>query len=78
MAIKVNKIHLYYPKVEDGSPYITFTANKDNVQVTIDSFEEVVHKIESKDFDMQHILKSEKQCGDCDMRYHCNPRVYSK
>ena len=75
---KVNKIHLYYPKVEDGSPYITFPANKDNVQVTIDSFEEVVHKIEKKDFDMKHILKSEKQCGDCDMRYHCNPRQYSK
>lgn len=74
---KVSKMHLYYPKEEDSSPYITFKSNKDNIQATISIFDEVVNKIETKDYSMHHITKSEKQCGDCDMRYHCNPRQYS-
>ncbi|MES2514705.1 MAG: ATP-dependent DNA helicase [Bacteroidota bacterium] len=75
---KVSKMHLYYPKVEDGSPYVTFNSNKDNITSTIKSFDDVVTKIENKNFDMGHIIKSEKQCGDCDMRFHCNPKQYFK
>lgn len=74
---KVSKMHLYYPKEEAGSPYVTFKANKDNVSQTIAVFDEVVNKIEKKNYDMQHVVKSEKQCGDCDMRYHCNPKQYN-
>jgi DNA helicase-2/ATP-dependent DNA helicase PcrA len=74
---KVSKMHLYYPKEEDSSPYITFPANKDNIQHTISIFDGVVNKIETKNYDMKHITKSEKQCGDCDMRFHCNPKQYS-
>ncbi|MES2565468.1 MAG: ATP-dependent DNA helicase [Bacteroidota bacterium] len=73
---RVSKMHLYYPKEEDGSSYITFTSNKSNIQTTIKNFDEIVNKIETKDFAMDHIIKSEKQCGDCDMRFHCNPRKY--
>jgi DNA helicase II / ATP-dependent DNA helicase PcrA len=74
---KVSKMHLYYPKEEDSSPYITFNANKDNIQHTISVFDGVVNKIETKNYDMSHIAKSEKHCGNCDMRYHCNPKQYS-
>jgi DNA helicase-2/ATP-dependent DNA helicase PcrA len=70
-------MHLYYPKEDDASPYITFKSNKDNIQHTITVFDEVVNKIETKNYDMTHINKSEKQCGDCDMRFHCNPKHYS-
>ena len=74
---KVSKMHLYYPKEEeDSSPYITFKANKDNIQHTISIFDDVVHKIETKNYDMSCTPKSEKQCADCDMRFHCNPRQY--
>jgi len=73
----VSKMHLYYPKEEDGSPYVTFGSNKDNIGYTIATFDQVVSKIEKKDYDMTNTVKSEKQCGDCDMRYHCNPRTYS-
>jgi DNA helicase II / ATP-dependent DNA helicase PcrA len=73
---KVSKMHLYYPKEEDSSPYITFNVNKDNIQHTISVFDDVVNKIESKNYDMNHITKSEKQCGSCDMRFHCNPKQY--
>jgi DNA helicase-2/ATP-dependent DNA helicase PcrA len=74
---KVSKMHLYYPKEENANPNITFNANKDNIKHTISIFDEVVHKIETKDYDMKNITKSEKQCGNCDMRYYCNPKQYS-
>lgn len=74
---KVSKMHLYYPKEADSSPYVTFDSNADNIQYTISVFDEVVRKIEQKDYDMGSIKKSEKHCGNCDMRYHCNPKQYS-
>jgi DNA helicase-2/ATP-dependent DNA helicase PcrA len=74
---KVSKMHLYYPKEEDSSPYITFNSDKDNIEFTISVFDEVVNKIENKNYDMSNTVKSEKQCGECDMRFHCNPRSYS-
>ncbi len=70
---KVSKIHLYFPKEELGSPYITFKKDHGHIDQTIASFEQVVNKIERKDFDNSHIVKSEKQCGNCDMRFYCNP-----
>lgn len=75
---KVSRLHLYYPKEENGSPYITFESNRDNIEITINSFENVVKKIETKNYDMSKIIKSEKQCGNCDMRYHCNPKHFNK
>jgi len=73
---KVSKMHLYYPKEEDSSPYISFKKNEDTISNTIASFDEIVRKIGSKDFDISHIDKNEKQCGECDMRFHCNPGSY--
>jgi len=73
----VSKMHLYYPKEEDGSPYISFKSNKDNIQYTVSVFDEVVKNIEKKDYSMNKTIKSEKLCGDCDMRFHCNPKQYN-
>ncbi len=70
----VTKMHLYYPKVEDGNPRITFNYQSHNIETTISSFEDVVKKIEKKDFSMEGIRKSEKHCSDCDMRFYCNNR----
>jgi len=74
---EVSRLHLYYPKEEQGSPYITFPVNEDKITQTIASFDRVVKKIEKKDFEMSHIVKNDKQCGSCDMRYYCNPRQYN-
>jgi DNA helicase-2/ATP-dependent DNA helicase PcrA len=74
---KVSRLHLYYPKEEQGSPYVTFPANPEKINQTITSFDRVVKKIEKKDFDTKHIVRNEKQCGSCDMRYYCNPRQYN-
>lgn len=72
----VSKMHLYYPKEEDGSPYISFPYKHELIDNTVATFDKVVRKIENKDFDMGNVVKSEKQCGNCDMRYHCNPKQY--
>ncbi|NLR68540.1 ATP-dependent helicase [Chitinophaga varians] len=73
---KVSKMHLYFPKEDEGSPYISFLYNPERITNTIRAFDEVVNKIENKNFDMDTVVKSEKQCGNCDMRYHCNPKQY--
>ncbi len=74
---RVSRMNLYYPKEENGSPLVSFPYNRDNIGVTVDSFDEVVRKIEATNFDMTHTPKTEKLCSDCDMRYHCNPRKFS-
>ena len=73
----VSKMHLYYPKEDDGSPYVSFRKNVLTINNTITSFEEVVNKIESKNFNDSHVKKCEKLCSSCDMRYYCNPRYYN-
>ena len=67
-------MNLYYPKEEEGNPNIPFKFDRDRIDHTIASFDEVVEKIEKKDFRLGSIVKSEKQCAECDMRFHCNPK----
>jgi DNA helicase II / ATP-dependent DNA helicase PcrA len=73
----VSKMHLYYPKEDDGSPYVSFRKNELTINSTISSFEKIVNKIENKNFDDSHVKKCEKLCSSCDMRYYCNPRYYN-
>jgi DNA helicase II / ATP-dependent DNA helicase PcrA len=73
---KVSKMHLHYPKVESANPNITFNMNENTISKTIETFDKVVENIEKKNFDNTHITRNEKQCGDCDMRYYCNPKQY--
>ena len=66
---KVSKMHLYYPKEDDSNPRITFPYRAHNIEDTIDSFEQVVRKIERRDFSMEGIRRTENQCKECDMRF---------
>ncbi len=69
---KINKMHLYYPKEESGNPRISFKYNSLGVQATIQTFEDVVHKIENKDFSMDSHICHEKHCRECDLRHYCH------
>jgi len=69
---KVSAMHLYYPKEENGNPRITYRYQKTNVENTIEAFEEVVNKIEKKDFSMEGHRRNEKHCSECDLRFYCN------
>lgn len=69
---KISKMHLYYPREESGNPRITFPYLSDYVQNTITSFDDVVHKIERKDFSMEGHMCNEKACRECDLRHYCH------
>jgi DNA helicase-2/ATP-dependent DNA helicase PcrA len=71
---KVSKLHLYYTSEKEGNPYITFDYHAQSINDTIATFDEVVGKIEKRDFDMTTVRKSEKMCKNCDMRYYCHPK----
>lgn len=71
---KVTNMHLYYPKEENGNPRITFKYQQHNIDKTIASFDEVVHKIESKDFSMEGVRRNDHHCADCDMRFYCSAK----
>ena len=69
---KVSAMHLYYPKEDSGNPRITFKYQQHNVDSTIQSFDEVVEKIERKDFSMENVRRNDRHCSDCDLRFYCN------
>lgn len=69
---KVSAMHLYYPKEDSGNPRITFKYQQHNVDSTIQSFDEVVEKIEQKDFSMENVRRNDRHCSDCDLRFYCN------
>lgn len=69
---KVSAMHLYYPKEESGNPRITYRYNQGNIENTIEAFDDVVKKIEKKDYSMNGHQRNEKHCSDCDLRYYCN------
>lgn len=71
---KVSKMHLYYTAEKDGLPTISYERRNADIPKTIATFDGVVTKIEARNFDMSAIKKTEKLCGSCDMRFHCNPR----
>lgn len=66
---KVSKMHIYYTGEENSVPTITFDNKKENVDGTIKEFENVVHKIECKDFKKK--ADSQKLCDNCDFRFYC-------
>jgi DNA helicase-2/ATP-dependent DNA helicase PcrA len=69
-GLKVSKTHLYYTSVEDGNPYISFEVNPTSINATIQTFDEVVSRIESKDFRIKE--RPVKICKDCDLKFYCD------
>ena len=66
---KVSKMHLYYTGEESGVPTISFKKSPEKIEKTISEFDEVVAKIQNKDFSGR--AKDKKLCANCDMRYYC-------
>lgn len=66
---KVSKMHLYYTGDDTGSPVVTFDKSKDAIDNTIKQFDDVVNKIQKKDFSTS--AKNKKSCLNCDLRYFC-------
>jgi DNA helicase-2/ATP-dependent DNA helicase PcrA len=69
----VSRMHLYYTSEKDGLPTISYDRAGADLHKTIGVFDQVVTKIENRDYDMAKTVKTEKLCSNCDMRFHCNP-----
>jgi len=68
----VSKMHLYYTSEESGNPNITFPKNNQSIEVTIAAFDQVVSRVEAKDFAIAE--RPTKLCKDCDMRFYCDAK----
>ncbi len=71
---KVSQLHLYYTGEKEGNPRITFPKSKLSINETVSQFDEVVNKIEAKDYHMDKRPES-KICKDCDMNFYCDQHL---
>lgn len=70
--VKVSKMHLYFTSQESGKPVITYEKNDKSIDNTIKEFDEVVDKIQNKNYkNRTHDLKT---CSNCNMNAYCNLR----
>ena len=69
---QVSKTHLYYTSEDTGNPYITFDKNTLSINTTIRTFDEVVQRIEAKDFSIP--ARPAKLCKECDLNHYCGTK----
>lgn len=69
---KVSKLHLYYTRAENESPYVSWDYSTVSVQKTLLSFDETVGKIESYKFSNKNVKMCKATCDNCDLRYFCH------
>jgi ATP-dependent DNA helicase UvrD/PcrA len=72
---KVTRTHLYYTSVDGGNPYISFDKDDGSIDKTIETFDEVVGRIENHDFSIAD--RPEKLCVECDMRPYCDTKNWT-
>jgi len=64
----VSKNHLYYTSEQAGNPYISFPEDQKSISNTIATFDQVVQRIEQKDFTIPE--RPANLCQECDIRYY--------
>lgn len=67
---QVSKTHLYYTSEDTGNPYISYDKDNRSISKTIRTFDNIVHRIETKDFAI--LSRPVELCRDCDIRYYCD------
>jgi DNA helicase-2/ATP-dependent DNA helicase PcrA len=72
---QVSKMHLYYTGEENGNPYISFNKNDRTIEATIQTFDDVVRRIEQKDFSIP--ARPDKACKECDMQSYCDAKNWN-
>jgi DNA helicase-2/ATP-dependent DNA helicase PcrA len=68
-------MHLYYTGEDSGNPYVTFAKDDRAIGDTIGRFDEIVERIEKKDYSMT--VRPAKLCVNCDMRSYCDNKKWS-
>lgn len=67
---KVSRMHLYYTGEGSGNPYVSFSKDARSIGKTIAQFDEIVNRIEAKDYQIS--ARPPKLCQNCDMRPYCD------
>lgn len=67
---KVIGTSLYYTSENNGSPFINFNLESSSIEKTIESFDNIVDKIQNKKF--KGTSKDKTKCKNCDMRFYCH------
>ena len=71
---QVSQLTLYYTGEPEGSnPMLTWPVDRTQIGKTVHAFDEVVARIESKQFD-QPTRPKRQVCDGCDLRHHCDRR----
>jgi DNA helicase II / ATP-dependent DNA helicase PcrA len=65
----VSKMHLYYTGEEGGVPTVSFARDKESIDATIREFDDIVNKIQKKNFTQKS--RSQTVCDNCDFRFYC-------
>lgn len=68
---RVSRMHLYYTGAENESPYVSYDFERKRIDHTIEAIDGVVGKIEAKDFNHNHVKKTDRLCKDCDIKPFC-------
>lgn len=69
---RVTKLHLHYTGALHGNPRISYDMDPVRIERTMQGFDDVVARIESKDFDIHE--RPEQLCKNCDMKAYCDRR----
>lgn len=69
---RVSKMNLYFTGEFDSVPTISFPYSPTAIQGTIESFDDTVKKILSKNFNGR--ASNDKICSNCDFRHYCKTR----
>ena len=63
-------MHLYYTGAEGEVPTITFAKNQQSIEQTITEFDDIVGKIQARDFSCR--ANKQTTCDNCDFKYYCS------
>jgi len=72
---KVSRMNLYYTGEDSGNPYISFPKDDRAIGKTIAHFDEIVARLEQKDYQMA--ARPAKLCPNCDMRAYCDNKSWT-
>ena len=71
---RVSKMHLYYTRTEGESPYVTWDYDPGRTDATMRKIAATVADIEAHRFSNAGVVKCERLCDGCDMRFYCGYR----
>lgn len=74
-GLNVSRMHLYYTGEDSGNPYVSFSKDDKSIGKTINQFDEIVERIESKNYQIP--ARPAKLCANCDMRAYCDNKNWN-